>query len=86
MSDYIEETAKRELEELLQIIPVKTKNQEFINDINENIRNQEYRIALEKIRRFLDEKEEQKEEQKKKAVKIKELDPDEIVTETKKEA
>ena len=33
MSDYIEETAKRELEELLQIIPVKTKNQEFINDI-----------------------------------------------------
>ena len=86
MSDYIEETAKRELEELLQIIPVKTKNQEFINDINENIRNQEYRIALEKIRRFLDEKEEQKEEQKKKAVEIKELDPDEIVTETKKEA
>ena len=86
MSDYIEETAKRELEELLQIIPVKTKNQEFINDINENIRNQEYRIALEKIRRFLDEKEEQKEEKKKKAVEIKELDPDEIVTETKKEA
>ena len=39
MKDYGEEKAKRELEELLQIIPVKTKNQEFINDVNENILN-----------------------------------------------
>ena len=50
MKDYGEEKAKRELEELLQIIPVKTKNQEFINDVNENILNHEYRLALEKVK------------------------------------
>ena len=48
MKNY-EEQAKRELEELLQIIPVKTRNQEFINDLNENIKNNEYSLALEKI-------------------------------------
>ena len=83
MKDYGEEKAKRELEELLQIIPVKTKNQEFINDVNENILNHEYRLALEKVKRFLDEKEKEKKE--KKPAKIEELDPDEIITETKKE-
>ena len=48
MKNY-EEQAKRELEELLQIIPVKTRNQEFINDLNEKIKNNEYSLALEKI-------------------------------------
>lgn len=84
MKEYGEEKAKRELEELLQIIPIKIKNQEFINDVNENIKNHEYRIALEKVRRFLDEKEEQMQEQK--PTEIEELDPDKIVTETRKEA
>ncbi len=83
MKDYIEEKAKRELEELLQIIPVKIKNKEFINDVNENIRNEEYRIALEKVKRFLDEKEEEEEDQK--TEEIEELDPDQIAKETKKE-
>ena len=54
MREYGEEKAKRELEELLQIIPIKIKNQDFINDVNENMKNQEYRMALEKVRRFLD--------------------------------
>ena len=83
MKDYIEEKAKRELEELLQIIPVKIKNKEFINDVNENIRNEEYRIALEKVKRFLDEKEEEEEDQT--TEEIEELDPDQIAKETKKE-
>ena len=84
MKDFIEEQAKRELEELLQIIPVKTKNKEFINELNENIKNQEYSLALEKIKRFLDQQEEEKNE--KKPVEIQELNPKKIVTETKKEA
>lgn len=83
MKDYSEEKAKRELEELLQIIPIKIKNQDFLNDVNENIKNQEYRMALEKVRRFLDEKEDEKVEVK--PTEIEELDPDKIVTETKKE-
>lgn len=74
--------SKRELEELLQIIPIKIKNQDFINDVNENIKNQEYRIALEKVRRFLDEKEDEKIEIK--PTEIEELDPDKIIVETKK--
>ena len=78
------EKAKRELEELLQIIPIKIKNQDFINDVNENIKNQEYRMALEKVRRFLDEKEDEQVEIK--PTEIEELDPDKIITETKKEA
>ena len=84
MREYGEEKAKRELEELLQIIPIKIKNQDFINDVNENIKNQEYRIALEKVRRFLDEKEDEKIEIK--PTEIEELDPDKIIVETKKEA
>lgn len=84
MREYSEEKAKRELEELLQIIPIKIKNQDFLNDINENIKNQEYRMALEKVRRFLDEKEDEKVEIK--PTEIEELDPDKIITETKKEA
>ena len=84
MREYGEEKAKRELEELLQIIPIKIKNQDFINDVNENIKNQEYRIALEKVRRFLDEKEAEQVEIK--PTEIEELDPDKIITETKKEA
>lgn len=84
MREYGEEKAKRELEELLQIIPIKIKNQDFLNDINENIKNQEYRMALEKVRRFLDEKEDEKVEIK--PTEIEELDPDKIITETKKEA
>ena len=84
MREYGEEKAKRELEELLQIIPIKIKNQEFINDVNENIKNQEYRMALEKVRRFLDEKENEQVEIK--PTEIEELDSDKIITETKKEA
>lgn len=84
MREYGEEKAKRELEELLQIIPIKIKNQDFINDVNENIKNQEYRIALEKVRRFLDEKEDEKIEIK--PTEIEELDHDKIIVETKKEA
>ena len=79
-----EEKAKRELEELLQIIPVRTKNQEFIRELNENIKNREYRLALNKVERFLDESNEQKEEEKKQS-KIQEIDPERIVKETKKE-
>lgn len=52
--DEIEENARHELEELLQIIPVNIENKEFINDINENIRNEEYSLALEKIEKFLE--------------------------------
>lgn len=84
MREYGEEKAKRELEELLQIIPIKIKNQDFINDVNENIKNQEYRMALEKVRRFLDEKEAEQVEIK--PTEVEELDPDKIITETKKEA
>ena len=84
MREYGEEKAKRELEELLQIIPIKIKSQDFINDVNENIKNQEYRMALEKVRRFLDEKEDEQVEIK--PTEIEELDPDKIITETKKEA
>ncbi|MFQ9296957.1 MAG: DnaB-like helicase C-terminal domain-containing protein [Clostridia bacterium] len=84
MREYGEEKAKRELEELLQIIPIKIKNQDFINDVNENMKNQEYRMALEKVRRFLDEKEAEQVEIK--PTEIEELDPDKIITETKKEA
>ena len=84
MREYGEEKAKRQLEELLQIIPIKIKNQDFINDVNENIKNQEYRMALEKVRRFLDEKEAEQVEIK--PTEIEELDPDKIITETKKEA
>ena len=79
----IEESAKIELEELLQIVPIKIKNKEFIDDINENIKNHEYRIALEKVKRFLDEKEEEKKEVKPKE--IEELNLEETVHETKKE-
>ena len=64
MKEYKEDDAKRELEELLQIIPVRTKNQEFIRELNENIKNREYRLALNKVERFLDESNEQKEEEK----------------------
>ena len=84
MREYGEEKAKRELDELLQIIPIKIKNQDFINDVNENMKNQEYRMALEKVRRFLDEKEAEQVEIK--PTEIEELDPDKIITETKKEA
>lgn len=84
MKDSSEEKAKRELEELLQIMPIKIENQDFINDVNENVKNQEYRMALEKVRRFLDEKEEEKLEQKTKE--IEKLDSDKIIVETKKEA
>ena len=79
----IEESAKIELEELLQIVPIKIKNKEFIDDINENIKNHEYRIALEKVKRFLDEKEEEKKEVKPKE--IEEFNLEETVHETKKE-
>ena len=84
MKEYKEDDAKRELEELLQIIPVRTKNQEFIRELNENIKNREYRLALNKVERFLDESNEQKEEEKKQS-KIQEIDPERIVKETKKE-
>ena len=83
MKDYVEEKAKIELEELLQIIPVKTKDQGFMRELEINIKNHEYRIALEKVKRFLDEKEEQKKERK--PINIDELDPELIVTESKKE-
>ncbi len=82
MKNY-EEQAKRELEELLQIIPVKTRNQEFINDLNENIKNNEYSLALEKIKRFLDQKEEKEVEIR--SEEIEDLDQNEIVKETKKQ-
>ena len=39
MKEYKEDDAKRELEELLQIIPVRTKNQEYkreLGNIKEN--------------------------------------------------
>lgn len=82
MKNY-EEQAKRELEELLQIIPVKTRNQEFINDLNENIKNNEYSLALEKIKRFLDQKEEKEVEIR--SEEIEDFDQNEIVKETKKQ-
>ena len=62
--DYVEEKAKKELKELLQIIPVKTENEEFVNEINEHIRNHEYSIALTKIEDFLEANDEDKIENK----------------------
>ena len=62
--DYVEEKAKKELKELLQIIPVKTENEEFRNEINEHIRNHEYSMALTKIEDFLEANDEEKIENK----------------------
>ena len=82
MKEYSEEKAKKELEELLKIIPVKAENQEFIKDITRNIKNQEYNIALNKIERFLEEKEEEKAEE---AV-LQSFAHEEVLQESKKEA
>lgn len=57
-----EEDAKNELKELLELIPIKTENEEFINEVRENIRNREYSIALEKIEKFLDMQENEEEQ------------------------
>ena len=82
MKEYSEEKAKKELEELLKIIPVKAENQEFIKDITRNIKNQEYNIALNKIERFLEEKEEEKAEE---AV-LQSFAHEEVLQESKKES
>ena len=77
-----EEDAKNELKELLELIPIKTENEEFINEVRENIRNREYSIALEKIEKFLDIQENEEEQNNY----INEnMSPIETVKETKKE-
>ena len=77
-----EEDAKNELKELLELIPIKTENEEFINEVRENIRNREYSIALEKIEKFLDMQENEEEQNNY----INEnMPPIETVKETKKE-
>ena len=63
MKDYREDKSKKELEELLQIVPLKIKNPEIIDNLREDINNREYSLALEKIHRILDEKDEKKKEQ-----------------------
>ena len=60
MKDYREDKSKKELEELLQIVPLKIKNPEIIDNLREDINNREYSLALEKIHRILDEKDEKK--------------------------
>lgn len=82
--DYVEEKAKKELKELLQIIPVKTENEEFRNEINEHIRNHEYSMALTKIEDFLEANDEEKIENKEEL--IQNMPPEEFIEETLKEA
>lgn len=82
--DYVEEKAKKELKELLQIIPVKTENEEFINEINEHIRNHEYSIALTKIEDFLEANDEDKIENKENL--IQNMPTEEFIEETQIEA
>ena len=65
MKDYREDKSKKELEELLQIVPLKIKNPEIIDNLREDINNREYSLALEKIHRILDEKDEPKKEEEK---------------------
>ena len=81
--DKKEENAKLELEELLQIIPVKTENEEFRNEINEHIRNKEYSIALAKIEGFLERNNEEHKTSFNEL--IQSMQPEEIVEETKKD-
>lgn len=85
MKDYREDKSKKELEELLQIVPLKIKNPEIIDNLREDINNREYSLALEKIHRILDEKDEKKKEEEK-IKKIEHLKPDQILIETEKEA
>lgn len=82
--DYVEEKAKKELKELLQIIPVKTENEEFVNEINEHIRNHEYSIALTKIEDFLEANDEDKIENKENL--IQNMPTEEFIEETQIEA
>ena len=82
--DYVEEKAKKELKELLQIIPVKTENEEFINEINEHIRNHEYSMALTKIEDFLEANDEDKIENKENL--IQNMPTEEFIEETQIEA
>ena len=53
-----------ELNELLQIVKMKTTNKEFINEIQKNIDNKEYDIALEKMETFLEENDDEEEDNK----------------------
>ncbi len=85
MKDYREDKSKKELEELLQIVPLKIKNPEIIDNLREDINNREYSLALEKIHRILDEKDEKKKEEEK-IKRIEHLKPDQILIETEKEA
>lgn len=82
--DYVEEKAKKELKELLQIIPVKTENEEFRNEINEHIRNHEYSMALTKIEDFLEANDEDKIENKENL--IQNMPTEEFIEETQIEA
>ena len=51
---------EKELQELLQIIEMKSENQKFVSEIKEHIKKQEYNIALEKMEKFLEENDEEK--------------------------
>jgi replicative DNA helicase len=86
--ENIEEAAKKELLELLNIIPVNIDNEEFIRDINENIRNEEYSMALDKIEKFLESSDNQKEENEETEEKVEEIpvEPIEEFTEDEKKA
>ncbi len=46
---------EKELKELLEIIEMKSKNQEFIDEIKAYIEDKKYDVALEKIEKFLEE-------------------------------
>lgn len=90
-TEDIENTAKKELLELLNIIPMNTDNEEFIKGINENIKNEEYSIALDRIERFLennDNEKEKKEDEEENEESVQEMptEPIEKFTEDEKKA
>lgn len=58
-----EEKGLKELKELLQIIDMKSENKELVNEINKDIKNGDYDIALEKIEKFFEENDDEKEKQ-----------------------
>ena len=64
----------KELNELLKIIPIDPENKQIIDDINQNIKNGDYDIALERLQKYLEKKDQIEEEQE-------EIKPEELPVE-----
>ena len=64
----------KELKELLKIIPIDPENKQIIDDINQNIKNGDYDIALERLQKYLEKKDQIEEEQE-------EIKPEELPVE-----